>query len=285
MKIAVVQLDCKINRASGNLRRAERLIEQAMEAGAEIVCLPESFVSSGNVLDVAEVASAIPGVETEALAAIARKHAAHIVAGLYEKDVAQHFSTAIVIDPAGAIVARYRRAHCFEMERRYLDRGEEFCIVDTPKGRIGLLLGYDLRFPESFRILYQQKVDVIFCLALVPEQFAYVTHQLLRARAIENQCYVVFASGVGTNPYAGFSYMGESGVIADPLFLEAETFDFVDGDEVLLRMNREEGVGLAEVDVPRLRNYREANSLVGDTRPALYRAALGDVELRAEAPQ
>ncbi|NVD98794.1 carbon-nitrogen hydrolase family protein [Massilia sp. BJB1822] len=270
MKVGIVQLDCKINRSESNMRRAERYIEQAIEAGVDLVCLPEAFLTSGNILEVADVAVAIPGSATEALAVLARKGGISIIAGLLEKDGDAHYSTAILIQPDGSIAATYRRVHCFEMERKYLACGDRFACVDTPQGRIGLILGYDLNFPETCRALYQQNVDVIFCPALIPEQFAYVTNQLLTTRAIENQCFIVFVSGVGMNVYAGFNYMGESCVVADPLFLEDELFDFVDGGETLLRFEQEEELRVIELDVERLQRYRETRSLIGDTQPDVY---------------
>ncbi|NHZ94184.1 carbon-nitrogen hydrolase family protein [Massilia sp. CCM 8734] len=281
MKVGIVQLDCKINRSDSNMRRAERYIEQAIEAGVDLVCLPEAFLTSGNILEVADVAVVIPGAATEALGALARKGGISIIAGLLEKDGEAYYSTAVLIGPDGAIAASYRRVHCFEMERKYLACGDQFACIDTPHGRIGLILGYDLNFPETCRALYQEKVDIIFCPALIPEQFSYVTNQLLTTRAIENQCFIVFVSGVGTNVYAGFNYMGESCVVADPLFLEDELFDFVDGGETLLRLNQDEQFQVIELDVGRLQRYRETRSLIGDTQPDVYLNSWQGIHSRA----
>ncbi|NHZ92758.1 carbon-nitrogen hydrolase family protein [Massilia sp. CCM 8733] len=281
MKVGIVQLDCKINRSDSNMRRAERYIDQAIEAGVDLVCLPEAFLTSGNILEVADVAVAIPGAATEALGALARKGGISIIAGLLEKDGEAYYSTAVLIGPDGAIGATYRRVHCFEMERKYLACGDQFACIDTPHGRIGLILGYDLNFPETCRALYQEKVDIIFCPALIPEQFSYVTNQLLTTRAIENQCFIVFVSGVGMNVYAGFNYMGESCVVADPLFLEDELFDFVDGGETLLRFNQDEQFQVIDLDVGRLLRYRESRSLIGDTQPDVYLNSWQGIHRRA----
>ena len=277
MKIGIIQLECKINRPDGNMRRALRYIEQAIAGGGDIICLPEAFLSSGNILEVADVAVTIPGAECAQLCEIARKGGVYIIAGLLEKDGNRHFSTSILITPEGTIGGKYRRVHCFEMERQYLNCGEEFVCVDTTHGRIGMILGYDLNFPEACRSMYQQGVDVIFCPALIPQQFSYVTNQLLITRAIENQCYIVFVSGVGANVYAGFNYMGESSVLADPLFLEDELFDFVDGDETLLKFDQNEEFRIFELKVDRLRRYRETKSILGDTQPNVYLNGCGSV--------
>jgi predicted amidohydrolase len=270
IKTAVIQLECKIGRESGNMRRAERYIAKAAEEGAQLICLPEAFLTSGNILAAADVAVTIPGECTDRLCELAKASQVHIVAGLLEKDGNQHYSTSFLISPEGQIIGRYRRVHCFELEKRYIGTGSEFPVFDTPLGRIGLLQGYDVMFPEASRELYRRDVDIIVCSALIPEQFTYVTKQLLLARVIESQCYFVFVSGVGANAFAGFAYMGGSEVLADPLFLEQELFDFSDGEERMLVMNGDEGSKLVELDVLRLRKYRAAKSLLADLEPRTY---------------
>ena len=270
IKVAIVQLDCKISRESANMKRAERYIRKAAAEGARLVCLPESFLTSGNLLEVADVAVTIPGDCTDRLTALARDFKLYIVAGLLEKAQGVFHSTSLLIDPNGDIAGIYRRTHCFEMERRYITPGQQYPVFDTEIGRIGLLQGYDVNFPESCRELYRKQVDIIACSALIPERFAYVTRQILLSRVIESQCYLIFASGVGANIYAGFRYMGHSQVLADPLFLEEELFDFEDGDEALVSMAMDEGYELVEINVDRLRKYRESHSLSGDLVPHTY---------------
>lgn len=268
--IAVIQLDCKIGRESANMRRAERYITQAAKGGADLICLPEAFLTSGNMLEVASIATSIPGPCTERLREMAGDFKVHIVAGLLEADAGRYFSTSFLISPQGTLLGTYRRVHGHELERRYISMGTSFSVMNTELGRIGLIQGYDLNFPEACRELYRQDVDIIVCSALIPEQYAYVARQLLLARAIEAQSYLVFASGVGANAFAGFAYMGDSQVVGDPLFLEQEAFDFVDGDERMGVLTREEGLSLVPVRVGRLRRYRAKSSLLADLQPASY---------------
>jgi predicted amidohydrolase len=282
-KIALVQLECKISRSAGNMKRAERYISRAIEDGAQLVCLPESFLSSGNILEVAEVAEHIPGPCTERLCTLAREGGIYIAAGLLEKDGAAHYSTSFLISPAGEIIGRYRRVHCFGLEKQYIRTGREFPVFATELGRIGLLQGYDLNFPESCRELCRQGVDIIICSALIPEQFTYITKQLLPARVIESQCYLLFVSGIGANPFAGFSYMGCSEILADPLFLEHEKFDFADGDEHMLVMQRDEAYATIELDVERLRKYRQGKSMLADLEPETYWQPLQTLSQGAQA--
>jgi predicted amidohydrolase len=270
-KIAVVQMESKLGKPAQNLRRAEHYIHEAVEQGADLICLPEAFSTSGNILEVADVSVTIPGPETEFLCEQAKQARVHLVAGLLERgDDGKYYSTSVLCGPEGTILGHYRRVHCHELEARYLSGGSEYPVFDVAFGRIGLMQGYDINFPEVAREYCRRGVDLIVCSALVPEMFAYVANMRLPVRAVDAECVVAFASGIGNNLYAGFGYMGRSQILADPLFLEAERFDFVDGDERMVDLGKEPGVGVVEVDLDRMRRYRTKATLSGDLQPATY---------------
>ncbi|WP_031106458.1 carbon-nitrogen hydrolase family protein [Streptomyces sp. NRRL S-146] len=270
-KIAVVQMESKLGKPEQNLRRAEHYIGEAVAQGADLICLPEAFSTSGNILEVADVSVPVPGPETEFLCGQAKQAGVHIVAGLLERgDDGKYYSTSVLCGPEGTILGHYRRVHCHELEARYLSGGSEYPVFDVEFGRIGLMQGYDINFPEVAREYCRRGVDIIVCSALVPEMFAYVANMRLPVRAVDAECIVAFASGIGNNLYAGFGYMGRSQVLADPLFLEAERFDFVDGDERMVDLGKEPGVGVVEVDLDRMRRYRTKATLSGDLQPATY---------------
>ncbi|MBB6421077.1 carbon-nitrogen hydrolase family protein [Streptomyces massasporeus] len=270
-KIAVVQMESKLGKPTQNLRRAEHYIGEAVAQGADLICLPEAFSTSGNILEVADVSVTIPGPETDFLREQAEQAGVHIVAGLLERgDDGKYYSTSVLCGPEGTLLGHYRRVHCHELEARYLSGGSEYPVFDVEFGRIGLMQGYDINFPEVAREYCRRGVDIIVCSALVPEMFAYVANMRLPVRAVDAECIVAFASGIGNNLYAGFGYMGRSQVLADPLFLEAERFDFVDGDERMVDLGKEPGVGVVEVDLDRMRRYRTKATLSGDLQPATY---------------
>jgi predicted amidohydrolase len=269
--IAVVQMESKLGRPAVNLRRAERFIGEAVARGANLICLPEAFSTSGNILEVADVSVPIPGPETDHLCALAKEAGVHIVAGLLERgDDGAYYSTSVLIGPEGTLLGRYRRVHCHELESRYLASGSDYPVFDVEFGRIGLLQGYDINFPEAAREYYRRGVDILVCSALVPEMFAYLATLRLPVRAVDSECILVFASGIGTNLYAGFGYMGCSQILADPLFLESERFDFVDGDERMVFLGQEAGVGVVEVDLERMRRYRMKATLRADLQAETY---------------
>ncbi|WP_369198241.1 carbon-nitrogen hydrolase family protein [Streptomyces djakartensis] len=270
-KIAVVQMESKLGKPAQNLRRAEHYIGEAAAQGADLICLPEAFSTSGNILEVAEVSVPVPGPETAFLCEQAQRAGVHLVAGLLERgEDGKYYSTSVLCGPEGTMLGRYRRVHCHELEARYLTGGSQYPVFDVEFGRIGLMQGYDINFPEVAREYCRRGVDIIVCSALVPEMFAYVANMRLPVRAVDAECVVAFASGIGNNLYAGFGYMGRSQVLADPLFLEAERFDFVDGDERMVDLGKEPGVGVVEVDLDRMRRYRTKATLSGGLQPATY---------------
>ncbi|MEU0897918.1 carbon-nitrogen hydrolase family protein [Streptomyces massasporeus] len=270
-KIAVVQMESKLGKPAQNLRRAEHYIGEAVAQGADLICLPEAFSTSGNILEAADVSVPIPGPETDFLREQAKQAGVHIVAGLLERGGdGKYYSTSVLCGPEGTLLGHYRRVHCHELEARYLSGGSEYPVFDVEFGRIGLMQGYDINFPEVAREYCRRGVDIIVCSALVPEMFAYVANLRLPVRAVDAECIVAFASGIGNNLYAGFGYMGRSQVLADPLFLEAERFDFVDGDERMVDLGKEPGVGVVEIDLDRMRRYRTKATLSGDLQPATY---------------
>ncbi len=286
VRIAVIQMESKLGRPSANHRRAERCVREAAAGGAELICLPEAYLTSGNILEVADVSTTIPGPETEKLCELAHDVGAYIAAGLLERGQDGNFySTSILVDPEQGLLGRYRRVHCHELESRYLTSGTEYPTFDLPFARVGLLQGYDVNFPEAVREYYRRGVDVVACSALVPEMFAYIVNLRLPVRTIDAECIFAFASGIGTNLYAGFDYMGCSQILADPLFLESERFDFIDGDERMVRLDsKEEGVAVVEVDLDRMRRFRAKTTLIADLQPTTYWRDTADTKASQRAP-
>ncbi|WP_327680866.1 carbon-nitrogen hydrolase family protein [Streptomyces sp. NBC_00467] len=277
LRIAVVQMESKLGREPANLRRAERYVRQAAGDGADLVCLPEAFLTSGNILEVADVAVPIPGDATDQLCRVAAELGVHIVAGLLERgEDAAYYSTSVLIDRTGELRGTYRRVHRHELESRYLAGGTEYPTFDLDIGRVGLMQGYDVNFPEVSREYLRRGVDVLVCSALVPDMFTYLVDMRLPVRAVDGECVLAFASGVGNNLYAGFGYMGRSQILADPLFLESERFDFEDGDERMVLLAEGEGVGIVEIDIDRMRRYRDKATLRNDSRPGTYWRPVAD---------
>jgi len=237
-----------------NLAEAERLIGQAVADGAQLVLLPEYFCCLGG-RDTDKIALREPhrnGPIQRFLASAARAHHVWIIGGtlpLVASDPDHVMNTTLVFDPQGHEVARYDKIHlfCFDKgaesfdEARTIEPGHEVRVFDAPFGRVGLSICYDLRFPE----LYRRMGDC--ALIVVPSAFTYTTGRahwetLLRARAIENQCYMLAAAQGGTHAN-GRRTWGHS-MLIDPW-----------GDIVAVR-DEGAGVVIGDIDLARIAEVR-----------------------------
>lgn len=228
-RLAAIQMASGPN-VSANLNEAGRLISHAVDAGAELVVLPENFAFMGmqekDKLEISEQQGS--GPIQDFIAAQADKHRAWIVAGtipLKSDDQQRVAAACILYNDLGEQVARYDKVHLFDVkieesketynESQTTEAGKQVTVVDTPFGRLGLAVCYDLRFPELFRRMATEGVDII----AIPSAFTAITGKahwevLLRARAIENLAYVV-ASAQGGYHVNGRETFGHS-MIIDP---------------------------------------------------------------------
>jgi len=211
-----------------NLETARQLVERAAREGAELVALPELFGWSGPSAAERDNAETVPGPTTELAADLARAHGIHIVVGsVLERstdDPERCFNTCAIVGPDGTLLAAYRKVHLFDVdiangptvaESRTRAAGSQTVCIDTALGRIGLAICYDLRFPELFRRLADAGAEIV----VMPSAFTAKTGAahwmpLIRARAIENQCYFVAPNQHGATSH-GFSSYGHS-TIVDP---------------------------------------------------------------------
>lgn len=195
-----------------NVERAVALIQ---ETNADLVVLPELFAQCRDFTK----AEPIPGHTTDTFTRVAREQGIYLVMGsMLESDGDGHvYNTSLLIDARGEIIARYRKIHLFSYgskERRSLTPGSDVVVADSPFGRIGMSICYDLRFPELYRALVKKGAEIIVCPAAWP--YPRLEHWLIlnRARAIEEQCYFVSCNQVGT-PVPQFTFFGRS-MITDP---------------------------------------------------------------------
>lgn len=213
-----------------NLGRAAALVAEAARRGARVVLLPENFAFMGEEADKQRVAEDLDrgdGAIAQALRGLCREHGVTIVAGgMPERstELARPFNTCAVFAPDGSIAARYRKVHLFDVDLADGSRYRESASTTAGDGPVlaavegvgvGLSVCYDLRFPELYRALSALGAEVL----VVPAAFTLMTgkdhwHVLLRARAIEAQCYVVAAAQWGRHPRGRQTY-GKS-CIVDP---------------------------------------------------------------------
>jgi deaminated glutathione amidase len=268
MRIAVLQVNSK-NDKEANVREALRLLELAAERGADVAVLPENVNYLGPKEGLLRAAEEIPGPTSERFAAKARELGVWILAGSIPEvsEYADHnYNTSLLIDRQGAIVARYRKIHLFDVEisgnvsaqeSATVAPGEEVVTAAVEGHTVGLSICYDLRFPELYRELALRGAEIVF----VPAAFTLYTGKdhwttLLRARAIENQCFVVAAGQIGTHE-PNMSCYGRSTII-DPW------------GTVLAQAPDGVGIADADLDLDRVAEIRRQLPSLSNRRPDVY---------------
>jgi predicted amidohydrolase len=257
-RAAVAQL-CSTDDIDANLATCERLAAQAADRGCRLIVLPECFAFLGererDKFGIAEVLDEKnPGRVLATIQKIATEHKMWVIAGGIaelkpeDRDLAEPttaYNSCAVVNPEGQLVSVYRKIHLFDVdipggatlkESAATTRGEDMLAVDTSIGRVGLSICYDLRFPELYRALtLDQGAQVL----VVPAAFTAHTgaahwHTLLRARAIENQCWVLAAGQSGRHNDKRASY-GHS-LIIDPW------------GEIRAEVEAGDGIAVADID-------------------------------------
>jgi predicted amidohydrolase len=226
LRVAAVQMSSKLDKPA-NWDAAERLVAEAAAGGAELVVLPEMFDLYGDLRLAAEQAEPIPGPTSQRLSAWAARHQIWLCGGSLSERAAgcdRAFNASVLLDDRGQIVAKYRKLHLFDadlagqvsvQESAHFAPGEQIVCTCASRGTFGQAICYDLRFPELFRALSERGMEAL----LFPSAFTQTTGQdhweiLVRARAIENQCFVVAANQAGRHTDKSESY-GHS-LIVDP---------------------------------------------------------------------
>ncbi|SMG63325.1 carbon-nitrogen family hydrolase [methanotrophic bacterial endosymbiont of Bathymodiolus sp.] len=229
-RCAAIQMASSPN-ISSNLIEAERIISEAANAGAKLVALPENFALMGqNEFDkINQKEQEGSGPIQEFLANTAQKYAVWIVAGTMPiadpHDANKVMAACLIYNDLGERVARYDKIHLFDvhvpgsdevyLESDTISKGIKPLVIDSPFGKLGIAVCYDLRFPELFRTMQDQGMEIL----IVPSAFTHKTgaahwELLLRARAVENLCYVI-APNQGGFHVNGRQTFGHS-MIIDP---------------------------------------------------------------------
>jgi deaminated glutathione amidase len=269
LRVAAVQLNATADRAA-NMAAADRLTRAAAADGASLVVLPEKWTAMGAEEDLRAAAEPLDGPAIAWACAIARELRIDLVAGsILELVDGQEklANTSVHIDPQGELQAVYRKIHMFDVEvagRSYRESaleqpGGEIVLSRTAEGvELGLSICYDLRFPELYRILAVRGALLI----AVPAAFTLATTRdhwetLVRARAIENQAFVIAANQVGSHP-AG-QHSGGRSMIVDPWGV------------VLAQAPDSEGHIVADLDLEGQREVRSRLPSLANRRPGAYR--------------
>lgn len=273
-RIAACQMNSQ-NDKDANVASAERLIDEAASLGAQMVGLPELFNMLGEEEDTMAGAEAVPGPTSQFLATKARQHGMYIHGGSIPVRVPGQekvWNCTLVFDPEGEMLARYNKIHLFDIhiegqksyqESAKVAAGEEMVTFETEHGNFGLTICYDIRFPELYRALTLNGAQVVFH----PAAFTLYTGKdhwetLIRARAIENQVYMVSPAQIGSHGNGKQCY--GSTMIVDPW------------GTVVARAPERECVIYADVDYANQEKVRQELPSLLHRRPDVYKGEINN---------
>lgn len=273
VRVAVAQLDPKLAEPERNLEACLQRLEEAASAGAQLLVLPECAIS-GCMFDSVEeglsVAEEVPGPSVEVLERECARLGVHAVCGMLQRDGDLLRNAAVLVGPDG-LIGTYWKTHLpFLGVDRFVTPGDELHVWDTPLGRIGVEICYDLRFPEVTRTLALRGADLVAHPANFPTAARVQTEVITRARAAENRIYLLTANRVGKERRGEFCGWSQ---IVDPY-----------GTRLVEAGETEEALLVAEMDVEKARDKDYVLPgeyelyLFGHRRPELYGAMVEETQ-------
>ena len=259
--VAVVQMWPKLGEMENNLGRMAKLIEEIAAAEpVDLIVFPE-LATTGYECGVrfTELADAVPGHAVNFLAKRAQEANCHVVFGLVERKRVESiiYDAAVMIGPDGEVVDKYHKVHLWGEEKLAFRAGYRYPLLETEFGRVGLLLGWDLAFPEVARTYALKGADLLCVLANWEHDKAEEWHSYLQARAYENAMFIAAANRVGQE--LTYTFAGESCVLGP----RGQVYVALDGEQ--------ESYGLAKIDLDEVRKMREEFQLLQCRQPQTYR--------------
>ena len=267
MKLAVVQTNVTFADPAANLQRMQAQLRETAQAGAELTLFPECVLTGYGFHSLEEArpfAESIPGPATTAITATCRELNVNCVFGLLESDGERMFNAAVTVGPEG-VIASYRKVHLPHLGiDQYVNYGDRPFAIHTVRGvNIGVLICYDVGFPEAVRSLALLGADLILLPTNWPPGAECQAEHIIPSRAMENHLYVAAANRVGEE--RGFRYIGNSSICAPG------------GARIAKAPASDEAVLYAEIDVAIARKKRivrvpgkHSIDRIADRRPELY---------------
>ena len=264
VRVALAQIECEVGNKKQNLEHMEEFIEKATGKKADLIVFPELALTGYLCRDlIYELAEPIPtGPSTERIIELAKKHEVYIVFGMperSEKIPSVIYNSSVFVGPEG-FIGRYRKmflpTHSVFEEKRYFRPGFEANVFRTEIGRIGLMICYDVYFPEVARLLSFKGAQMIVCISASPAVRRTYFEILLSARAVENCVFVSYVNLVGLEN--GLQFWGGSRLISP------------NGDLIAKAKYYEEDLVVAEVDYGEAARAGIFVPTLRDVRPELY---------------
>lgn len=265
INLALIQFESILGDPKANRQKAETMIREAAENGAELICLPELYTTGYN-LDIigpriTQLAENIDGSTVAGLRQLAKELKVHIVAplalNLEDDPEVRPFNSAVFIGDEGQILGVYSKCHLFETERMYFQPGQELPVYNTKLGKIGIMICFDAGFPEVARILQMKGAELILCPSAWRIQDMGVWHLNMPQRAQENSCYLAAVNRYG---HEGSLYMGGYSIVCGP-----------EGDIIKELTEEKEDILYCTISGQRLADFRaDGGPYIPYRRPELY---------------
>lgn len=267
LRIALCQLLVMADKQK-NLDQAAQMLEEAAKGGAQLAVLPEMFNCPYDIRYFRDYAEAIPSGETSVrLAKLAQTHKLFLVGGSIPELMGEClYNTSVVFDPQGKVIAKHQKVHLFDVcvkngikfrESEVLTPGNNATTFDTPWGKFGVEICYDIRFPELTRNMAKQETSVV----IIPAAFNMTTgpahwELLFRCRALDNQIFLLGASPA-RDPQASYVAYGHS-LATDPW------------GQIIGQLDEKPGILMADLDLAQINSVREAIPVWKQRREDLY---------------
>lgn len=258
-KIALAQISCRREGKKANLQKIEEYAKKAKKQNAELVVFPELSLTGYTVRDeIYELAEKIPGPSTSIIEKLAKEIGIHVIFGmpeLSEKTEATVYNSAVLVGPEG-FIGKYRKmylpTHSVFEEKRYFRPGYDVGTFETELGKIGLIICYDIFFPEVSRLARLGGAKLIVCISASPAVRRAYFETLTIARAIENTAFLVYVNLVGVED--GLQFWGGSRLIGPDGNIIAKA-EYDEENMVVGEVNYAD-IRPAEIFVPTLRDLR-----------------------------
>lgn len=256
LSIAVVQLGITLGQPEENFQRASALLSKK-DPGVQLAMLPELWSTGYDLENAGNHSFSLAEGTNTPLAQLARDANVYLCGSTLESRNGKHYNAQTIYSSQGELIGTYRKIHLFGLldEPQFLSAGEEPVVLEMPWGKTGLAICYDLRFPELFRYYAMAGVRLLLICAEWPHPRLEHWRTLIKARAIENQCFVVACNAVGTAK--GNVFFGHS-LVVDPW------------GEVLVEGGEEETILQTEIDLSKVDEIRDRYTFLNDRRTGIY---------------
>lgn len=263
VNVALAQISCRRGDKAKNIARIKSTLALAKEKGADLVVFPELSLTGYTMRDqIYELAETIPGPSTRILEELGKNAETHIVFGLpelSEKTQATVYNTAVLTGPDG-LIGKYRKmylpTHSVFEEKRYFRPGYQTAVFDTKLGRIGLIICYDIFFPEVSRLARLKGAQLIVCISASPATRRSFFEVLTKARAIENTSFMAYVNLVGIED--GLQFWGGSRLIGP------------NGSILAKAKYDQEDLVIGEINYSDIRPIEAFVPILKDLRPELF---------------